>query len=128
MKPELLYKIADIININSDTYHAVVPYSKFDYMIQEGSRLVKSSCFVIRIMLSGKFKCHVSRAVWNIYEIDMDKIIQKACRKDKAFAERIDLCEPTPLDVELLIRRASFKSLMLQLAKSSLYLYVPKDC
>lgn len=126
MKPELLYKIADIINVNSDIYHAVVPYSKFDYMIQEGCRLVKSSCYVLRIMLSGKVKCHVSRTVWNIFEIDMDKIIQKACRRDKAFAERIALCEPTPLDVELLIRRASFKSLMLQLATSSISLYVPK--
>ena len=113
MKPELLYKIADVINANSNIYHAVVPYSKFDYMIQEGSRLVKSSCYVLRIMLSGKVKCHVSRTVWNIFEIDMDKIIQKACRRDKAFAERIAQCEPTPLDVELLIRRASFKSLML---------------
>lgn len=127
MKPELLYKIADVINANSNIYHAVVPYSKFDYMIQEGSRLVRSSCYVLRIMLSGKVKCHVSRTVWNIFEIDMDKIIQKVCRRDKAFAERIAKCEPTPLDVELLIRRASFKTLMLQFAKSSISLYIKSD-
>ncbi len=37
MKPELLYSIADVINANGDTYRAVVPYAKHDYMVQEGS-------------------------------------------------------------------------------------------
>lgn len=32
MKPELLYSIADVINTNGDTYRAVVPYAKHDYI------------------------------------------------------------------------------------------------
>lgn len=93
-------------------------------MVQDGKRLVKSSCLVLRIMLTGKVKYHVSRTVWNIYEKDIDKIIQKICRRDTAFAERIALCEPTPQDVDLIIRRASFKSLKLKISNSAFYLYV----
>ena len=89
MKAELLYKIADIINSNSSTHHAVVPCSRHDYMVQEGNRLVKSSCLVLRIMLSGKVKNHVTRSFWNIYEKDIDKVIMKLCRRDRAFAERV---------------------------------------
>ena len=38
-------------------------------MVQEGSRLVRSSCYVLRVMLSGKAKNHVRRTVWNVYEL-----------------------------------------------------------
>lgn len=127
MKPELLYSIADVINTNGDTYRAVVPYAKHDYMVQEGSRLVRSSCYVLRVMLSGKPKNHVRRAVWNIYEGDMDKIIQKISRRDKAFAERMNSCKPSPRDVEWIVRRATLKSLTLKISNSSYYLYVGSD-
>lgn len=127
MTAELLYKIADIINKNSKVYRAVVPMAKHDYMVHEGGELVKSSCLVLRIMLSGKVKYHVSRTVWNIYENDIDKIVQKICRRDSAFAERVIKCELTTQDVELLIRRASFKSLKLRISNSSFYMYVGDD-
>lgn len=127
MMAELLYKIADIINDNSQVYRAVVPEARHDYMVHENGRLVKSSCLVLRIMLSGKVKYHVSRTVWNIYENDIDKIVRKICRRDCAFAERIAKCEPTQQDVELIIRRASFKSLKLKISNSSFYLYVGDD-
>ena len=123
MKPELLYKIADIINANSSKYHAVIPCSKHDYMIQEGSRLTKTNCYVLRIMLSGKYKSHKNRSVWNIFENDMDKIIMKVSRRDKEFTERIKSCEPTPQDIESIVRRASFGTLKLKISKSSYYLY-----
>ena len=77
MMAELLYKIADIINANSKVYRAVVPEARHDYMMHENGRLVKSSCLVLRIMLSGKVKYHISRTVWNIYENDIAKIIKK---------------------------------------------------
>lgn len=121
---DILYKIADIINANSKEYRAVVPEAKHDYMIHEKGQLIKSSCLVLRIMLSGKVKYHVSRTVWNIYENDIDKIIKKICRRDGAFAERIAKCKPTLQDVELIIRRASFKSLKLRISNSAFYLYV----
>ena len=124
MKAELLYQIADIINHNSTTHYAVVPTSRHDYMVQEGQRLVQSSCLVLRIMLKGKVKCHVSRTFWNIYEKDIDKVIMKICRRDSSFAERISKCEPTAQDVDLLIRRASFNSLRLKIGNSAFYLYV----
>lgn len=124
MKAELLCKFADIINTNGKVYRAVVPTARHDYMVQDGKRLVKSSCLVLRIMLAGKVKYHVSRTVWNIYEKDIDRIIQKICRRDTAFAERIAQCEPTPQDVDLIIRRASFKSLKLKISNSAFYLYV----
>lgn len=82
--------------------------------MHENGKLVRSSCLVLRIMLSGKVKYHISRTVWNIYEYDIAKIIKKICRRDGAFAERIAKCEPTLHDVELIIRRASFKSLSLK--------------
>ena len=107
MMAELLYKIADIINANSKVYRAVVPEARHDYMMHENGKLVKSSCLVLRIMLSGKVKYHISRTVWNIYEYDIAKIIKKICRRDGAFAERIAKCEATIHDVELIIRRAS---------------------
>lgn len=124
MRPELLYSIADVINSNGDTYRAVVPYAKHDYMVQEGSRLVRSSCYVLRVMLSGKPKNHVRRTVWNIYEGDMDKIIQKMSRRDKAFAERMNSCKPSPRDVEWIVRRATLKSLTLKISNSSFHLYL----
>lgn len=124
MRAELLYKFADIINSNGKVYRAVVPTARHDYMVQEGNRLVKSSCLVLRIMLAGKVKYHVSRTIWNIYEKDIDRIIQKICRRDTAFAERIAQCNPTPQDVDLIIRRASFKSLKLRISNSAFYLYV----
>ena len=127
MMAKLLYKIADIINNNSQVYRAVVPETRHDYMVHEKGRLVKSSCLVLRIMLSGKVKYHVSRTVWNVYENDIDRIVKKICRRDSAFAERIANCEPTQQDVELIIRRASFRSLKLKISNSSFYLYVGDD-
>lgn len=56
MNPNLLIKIADIINNNGSKYRAVIPCSKHDYMIQEGNKLLKSCCYVLRIMVSGKTK------------------------------------------------------------------------
>lgn len=124
MTAELLYKIADVINGSGTDYKAVVPEARHDYMEYEDGRLVKSACLVIRIMLAGKVRNHVSRAVWNIYENDISRVIRKICRRDMAFAQRMAKCEPSPRDVEVLIRRASFKSLKLKISNSPYYLYV----
>ena len=123
MKAELLYQIADIINQNSTTHYAVVPTSRHDYMVQEGNRLVKSSCLVLHIMLKGKVKCHVSRTFWKIYEKDIEKVIMKLCRRDRAFAERVAQRALTAQDVDLLIRRSSFTSLKLRIGNGAFYIY-----
>ena len=124
MNPNLLIKIADIINNNGSKYRAVIPCSKHDYMILEGNKLRKSCCYVLKIMVSGKTKNHVKRSVWNIYEYDMDRIILKVSRRDKDFAERISSCGLTPHDVEQIVRRASFGSLRLKIVDSAFYLYM----
>lgn len=124
MKTELLYKIADIINSNSTKYRAVIPRVRRQYMIQQGNSLVKSTCLVLNIMVTTRPKNHVSRSIWNIYENDIDKIIKKIGRRDKEFAQRIDNCEPTLIDIEVIVRRASFQALKLKLVKTSYDIYL----
>lgn len=124
MKTELLYKIADIINSNSTKYRAVIPRVRRQYMTQQGNSLVKSTCLVLNIMVTTRPKNHVSRSIWNIYENDIDKIIKKIGRRDKEFAQRIDNCEPTLFDIEVIVRRASFQALKLKLVKTSYDIYL----
>ena len=124
MKTELLYKIADIINSNSTKYRAVIPRVRRQYMTQQGNSLVKSTCLVLNIMVTTRPKNHVSRSIWNIYEKDIDKIIKKIGRRDKEFAQRIDNCDPTLFDIEMIIRRASFQALKLKLVVTSYDIYL----
>jgi hypothetical protein len=124
MKTELLYKIADIINSNSTKYRAVIPRVRRQYMTQQGNSLVKSTCLVLNIMVTTRPKNHVSRSIWNIYEKDIDKIIKKIGRRVKEFAQRIDNCEPTLFDIEVIVRRASFQALKLKLVKTSYDIYL----
>lgn len=124
MKPKLLFKIAEVINGSGGTYRAIVPYDKHEYMVLDGSSLIRSSCHVLRIILSGKPKNHVSKSVWNIYENDMDKVIKKISRRDRAFAERMASCTPSTNDVEWIVRRASFRFLNLKISSSSYYIYM----
>ena len=107
MRAELLYKIADIINSNSTKYRAVIPRVRRQYMTQQGDKLVKSTCLV-----------------WNIYENDIDRIIKKIARRDMDFAQRIDKCEPTLFDIEVIVRRASFQALKLKLVKTAYDIYL----
>ena len=124
MRTELLYKIADMINANSTKYRAVIPRVRRQYMTQQGDRLVKSTCMVLNIMITYLPKNHISRSMWNIYENDIDRIITKIARRDKAFAQRIDTCEPTLLDIEIIVRRASFQALKLKLVKTVYDIYL----
>ena len=124
MRQELLYKIADIINSNSTKYRAVIPRVKRQYVTQQGNRLVKSTCYVLNIMLVNRPKNYITRNKWNIYENDIDKIIKKMARRDKEFSQRIDNCEPTLFDIEMIIRRASFQALKLKLVVTSYDIYL----
>lgn len=124
MRPELLYKIADIINSNSTRYRAVIPRVRRQYMTQQGNTLVKSTCLVLNVMVTTRPKNHISRSIWNIYENDIDKIIKKIGRRDKDFAQRIDNCEPTLFDIEVIVRRASFQALKLKLVRTSYDIYL----
>lgn len=126
MAHELLYKIADVINDNSDTYFASIPEMKKDYMVLKDGKLVKTSCLVLNIKTIGKVKNPISRSSWNIYENDIDRIIRKMSWRDADFAERMKTCVPSPFDVEMIVRRASFQSVKLKIAHSPYYFYVGK--
>ena len=123
MKPELLAKFADIINANSHDYRAYIPNVRREYMVLDNGKLVKVFCYVLEVRLIGKVKCHKIRSAWNIYEFELDRIIDRISRRDKSFAERIDSCSPTPTDVEMLVRRASQQSLRLHLTSTAYDVY-----
>ena len=40
------------------------------------------------------------------------------------FAQRIDKCEPTLFDIEVIVRRASFQALKLKLVRTSYDIYL----
>ena len=85
---------------------------------------MKSTCLVLNIMVTYRPKNHVNRSMWNIYEYDIDRIIKKISRRDKEFAQRIDNCEPTLFDIEVIIRRASFQAIKLKLVRTSWDIYL----
>lgn len=124
MKPELLYRIADLINENSQKYRAVVPRYLKSYMMQNGDHLERICCRVLLVMTIQKNKRGRARSRWNIYETDIDKIITKISRRDRKFALRIEACNPSLFDVEIAVRRASYQSLRLNIATTSLEFYM----
>lgn len=93
-------------------------------MTQQGDKLVKSTCLVLNIMITYLPKNHINRSSWNIYENDIDRIIKKIARRDVDFAQRIDNCEPTLFDIEVIVRRASFQALKLKLVRTSYDIYL----
>lgn len=113
MTQSLLTAIADIINKHSLNFSAAVPKVRHSYVQQVGMRLITTSCFVITITRVHRYK---KRRQWVIYELDMEKVIAKASHRDQNFAERIEKEELTYIDVEMIIRRASYQSLRLELS------------
>ena len=69
-------------------------------------------------------RCCDDWGIWNIYENDIDRIIKKIARRDMDFAQRIDKCEPTLFDIEVIVRRASFQALKLKLVKTAYDIYL----
>ena len=124
MEQQLLYKIADVINAKSNRYRAVVPPSRHEYMTQVGDRLVRTYCLVLHVQLVGRTRYHKCRSVWHVFEKDIARVVGKIARRDPAFAERIGKGELTPLDVEIIVRRATYQSLRLRLATTALDLYL----
>ncbi len=120
---DLLYKIADKINGNSNVYRAMVPQAKKQYVVLDGNGLTKTSCPVLNIIVNNKPRNHKSRSFWFLYKIDIDKVIRKISRKDKDFSSRIDKGEPSLFDIEIIVRRASYQALKLKLVKTSFDLY-----
>lgn len=112
---EQLSHIADIINQNSATYHAVISRFRKDYMDMVGSTLRPTSSLVLTVMVRGKSKSHVKRNQWKVYEQDMERCIQKMKRKDAAIADRYAQNNLTVRDVEVIVRRSSYHALKLKM-------------
>ena len=127
MKTELLLRIAETINANSKAYQASVLPQRQEYYASDRGRLVKSQGLVLCVRFCGKATKAFEQKVWNIFECELDKIAKRTVRRDKSFAERLDNCALTPYDIEVLIRRATFRSLRLKIASTSYDDYFKKN-
>lgn len=115
MNRDLLEKMADVINSKSKEFYAVVPRRQFKYMNVEAGHLMPTSCYVLSIVRM-KQKRGKNREIWNIYEFDIWKKVKEQSRKDRLFRDRMLNCEPTPMDVEIIVKRASFRALNLKIS------------
>lgn len=118
MRIELLFILADIINSCSKRYYALIPKHQYEYLMYEDNGIKHSSCHVLRIMRTDVKRRSGMKNFCLIYEKDLDHVIKGVCRRDKEFAKRIDLWQPTPHDVEMLVRRASFRLVHLNLSQN----------
>lgn len=115
MNPNLLDKMADIINAKSNVFYAVVPRMKLQYMAVQGESLSQTHCYVLNIVRLRQQRSK-KRNVWNIYENDIENVIRKMSQRDRHFADRINRCNLTTTDVEIIIKRATFRLLNLKIS------------
>lgn len=118
----ILLQMSGIINAYSTKYEASVPNTPVSYVKLVNGRLITTKCRALKVIARGKHKNHIRRSFWMIYETDIDKIIQRVSRHNPDLAKRVSDIVLTPQDVDMLIRRASFQSLKLQLNPSPFYI------
>ena len=118
----ILLQMSGIINACSTRYEASVPNAQVSYAKQVNGRWVNVKCHSIRIKARGKHKNHLHRSFWVIYELDIDRIVRRITRHNPEMANRVREIALTPQDVDIIIRRASFQSLRLQLIPQPFYI------
>ena len=118
----ILLQMSGIINACSTRYEANVPNAQVSYAKQVNGRWVNVKCHSIRVKARGKHKNHLHRSLWIIYELDIDRIVRRITRHNPEMAKRINEIALTPQDVDIIIRRASFQSLRLQLIPQPFYI------
>lgn len=118
----ILLQMSGIINACSTRYEANVPNIPVSYAKQVNGRLVKVKCHSIRVKARGKHKNHLHRSLWIIYELDIDRIVRRITRHNPEMAKRINEIALTPQDVDIIVRRATFQSLRLQLIPQPFYI------
>lgn len=111
-----------IINACSIRYEANVPNTPVSYAKQVNGKLVNIKCHALQVKARGKHKNHLHRSFWLIYELDIDRIIRRISRHNAEMAKRVKEIALTPQDVDIIIRRATFQSLRLQLIPQPFYI------
>ena len=114
--------MSGIINACSIRYEANVPNIPVSYAKQVNGKLVNIKCHALQVKARGKHKNHLHRSFWLIYELDIDRIIRRISRHNAEMAKRVKEIALTPQDVDIIIRRATFQSLRLQLIPQPFYI------
>ena len=118
----ILLQMSGIINACSIRYEANVPNTPVSYAQQVNGKLVHITCHALQVKARGKHKNHLHRSFWLIYELDIDRIIRRISRHNAEMAKRVKEIALTPQDVDIIIRRATFQSLRLQLIPQPFYI------
>lgn len=118
----ILLQMSGIINACSIRYEANVPNTPVSYAKQVNGKLVNIKCHALQVKARGKHKNHLHRSFWLIYELDIDRIIRHISRHNAEMAKRVKEIALTPQDVDIIIRRATFQSLRLQLIPQPFYI------
>ena len=118
----ILLQMSGIINACSIRYEANVPNTPVSYAKQVNGKLVNIKCHALQVKARGKHKNHLHRSFWLIYELDIDRIIRRISRHNAEMAKRVKENALTPQDVDIIIRRATFQSLRLQLIPQPFYI------
>ncbi len=118
----ILLQMSGIINACSIRYEANVPNTPVSYAKQVNGKLVNIKCHALQVKARGKHKNHLHRSFWLIYELDIDRIIRRISRHNAEMAKRVKEIALTPQDVDIIIRRATFQSLRLQLIPQPFYI------
>lgn len=118
----ILLQMSGIINACSIRYEANVPNTPVSYAKQDNGKLVNIKCHALQVKARGKHKNHLHRSFWLIYELDIDRIIRRISRHNAEMAKRVKEIALTPQDVDIIIRRATFQSLRLQLIPQPFYI------
>ena len=118
----ILLQMSGIINACSIRYEANVPNTPVSYAKQVNGKLVNIKCHALQVKTRGKHKNHLHRSFWLIYELDIDRIIRRISRHNAEMAKRVKEIALTPQDVDIIIRRATFQSLRLQLIPQPFYI------
>lgn len=118
----ILLQMSGIINACSIRYEANVPNTPVSYAKQVNGKLVNIKCHALQVKARGKHKNHLHRSFWLIYELDIDRIIRRISRHNADMAKRVKEIALTPQDVDIIIRRATFQSLRLQLIPQPFYI------
>ena len=118
----ILLQMSGIINACSIRYEANVPNTPVSYAKQVNGKLVNIKCHALQVKARGKHKNHLHRSFWLIYELDIDRIIRRISRHNAEMAKRVKEIALTTQDVDIIIRRATFQSLRLQLIPQPFYI------
>lgn len=112
-------KIIDIIEsgINgcSTTYRAVIPDMLMEHMVPVRGQMRRKMCRVLRIYVTRSRYEHREGMFWNIFEDDILEVVNQMIRKDDLLVDRLDAGALSRVDIETIIRRASFQLVKLNL-------------